>query len=108
MVVEMEVPNPSLELVPGMYATVTLKFDDRPRALAIPIEAVPPGGKNVLVVDAAHEVRERPVTLGLETPARYEVLAGLREGDLVMLGNPAQLPIGQKVEPRITAPLGHE
>jgi hypothetical protein len=36
------------------------------------------------------------------------VLGGLREGDLVMLGNPAQLPIGQKVEPHITAPLGHE
>ncbi|HEY7963685.1 MAG: efflux RND transporter periplasmic adaptor subunit [Steroidobacterales bacterium] len=108
MIVEMEVPNASLELVPGMYATVTLKTEERPHALAIPIEAVPPGGKSVLVVDAAHRVVERKVTLGLETPARYEVLSGLHEGDLVMIGNPGQVPLGEKVEPRLTAPLTHE
>jgi RND family efflux transporter MFP subunit len=108
MIAEMEVPNTSLEVVPGMYATVILKVDERPHALAIPIEALAPGGRSVLVVDAAHEVQERPVQLGLETPARYEVLAGLKEGDLVMLGNPAQLVPGQKVEPRITAPLARE
>jgi RND family efflux transporter MFP subunit len=108
MVVEMEVPNPSLELVPGMYATVTLKIEDRPHALAIPIEAVPSGGKRVLVVNSAHRLEERPVILGLETPARYEVLRGLNEGDLVMIGNPAQLAPGQKVEPRVSAPLARE
>jgi len=108
MIAEMEVPNASLELVPGMYATVTLKVAERPRALAIPLEAVPPGGSSVLIVNAAHRIEERPVTLGLETPARYEVLSGLEAGDLVMLGNPAQLPLGQKVEPRITEPLAHE
>lgn len=108
MVVEMEVPNPTLELVPGMYATVTLKFDERPQALAIPIEAVPAGGTSVLVVDAAHRVAQRPVTLGLETPGRYEVLSGLHEGEMVMIGNPAQVPVGDKVEPRLTAPLARE
>jgi len=108
MIAEMEVPNPSLELVPGMYATVTLKVDERPQALAIPIEAVPAGGNSVFLVNAAHEVEERPVKLGLETPARYEVLAGLREGDLVIIGNPPHLAAGQKVEPRITPPLARE
>ena len=108
MIVEMEVPNPTLELVPGMYANVTLKVDERPHALAISIEAVPPGGKTVLLVNRSHQVEERPVTLGLETPAKYEVLSGLNEGDLVMLGNPAQVVTGQKVEPRITAPLARQ
>ena len=105
MVVEMEVANPSLELVPGMYATVTLRVDNRPHALAIPIEAMPPGGKSVLLVNGSHSLEERAVTLGLETSARYEVLAGLNEGDLVMIGNPAQLTAGQRVEPRLSAPL---
>jgi RND family efflux transporter MFP subunit len=105
MVVEMEVANPSLELVPGMYATVTLRVDNRPHALAIPIEAVPPGGKSVLLVNGSHSLEERAVTLGLETSARYEVLAGLNEDDLVMIGNPAQLTAGQRVEPRLSAPL---
>jgi len=108
MVVEMEVPNPTLELVPGMYATVRLKIDERPHALAIPIEAVPAGGKNVLVVDAAHRVAERAVKLGLETPSRFEVLSGLHEGEMVMIGNPGQVPVGDRVEPRLTAPLALE
>ncbi len=105
MVVEMEVPNPTLELVPGMYANVTLKVDERAHALAIPVEAVPPGGKSVLLVNARHQVEERPVKLGIETPSKYEVLSGLKEGDLVMIGNPAQVSAGQKVEPHIIAPL---
>lgn len=105
MTVEMEVPNPAAELVAGMYAHVTLRVDKRLQALAIPVEAVPPGGKSVLVVSAAHQVEERPVTLGLETAAEYEVLAGLKQGELVMVGNPAQLAPGQKVEPHRTEPL---
>jgi RND family efflux transporter MFP subunit len=105
MIAEMEVANPTLELVPGMYATVTLRVDNHPHALAIPIEAVPAGGKSVFVVNGSHSLEERGVTLGLETSARYEVLAGLNEGDLVMIGNPAQLTAGQKVEPRLSAPL---
>jgi len=105
MTVEMEVPNPTLELVPGMYANVELKVDQRDRVLAIPVEAVSPGGKSVLVVNSANEVEQRPVTFGIETPSQYEVVSGLKEGDLVMLGNTAQVTPGQKVEPRITAPL---
>ena len=108
MLVEMEVPNPSLELVPGMYATVMLKVDERPHALAIPVEAVPPGGKSVFMVNGSHQVEERPVTLGIETATHYEVLAGLSEGDLVMIGNPAQLPAGRKVEPRVSASLAQQ
>jgi RND family efflux transporter MFP subunit len=105
MVVEMEVPNPTLELVPGMYANVELKVDQRDRVLAIPVEAVAPGGKSVLVVSSANQVEQRPVTFGIETASQYEVVSGLKEGDLVMLGNAAQVTPGQKVEPRITAPL---
>lgn len=105
MIAEMEVPNASLELVPGMYANVVLKVDERARVLAIPIEALPAGGKSVLLINAAHEVENRPVTLGLETPSRYEVLSGLKEGDLVVIGSPGQLVAGQKVEPRVTAAL---
>ncbi|HUJ72092.1 MAG TPA: efflux RND transporter periplasmic adaptor subunit [Verrucomicrobiae bacterium] len=99
MMTEIEVLNPSLEIVPGMYATVALKVEERQQALAIPIQTSASGGNTkVLLVNANHEIEERPVTLGLETPSRYEVVSGLREGDLVMMGNPAQLKPGQKVE----------
>ena len=108
MIAEMEVPNPSLELVPGMYASVVLKIDERPQALAIPIEALPAGGGSVLLVNPAGEIEERAVKLGLETQTRYEVQGGLKEGDLIVIGNRGQLTAGQKVEPRIAAPLARE
>ncbi|MDB6161015.1 MAG: Efflux transporter, family, subunit [Gammaproteobacteria bacterium] len=103
MIVEMEVPNPTLELVPGMYANVTLKVDQRANVLALPVEAVPLGSKSVLLVNTAHQDAARPAKLGIETPSEYEVLSGLTEGDLVMIGNPAQVTAGQKVEPQVTA-----
>jgi RND family efflux transporter MFP subunit len=108
MVVELEVPNPDAQLVPGMYATVTLRTDERPAALVIPVEALAGGGKQVLVVNAAHRLEARPVQLGLETPGSFEVVSGLAEGELVLIGNPGQLATGQRVEPRLTAPLVHE
>jgi RND family efflux transporter MFP subunit len=105
MITEMEVLNPNLEIIPGMYATIVLNVENRPHSLAIPIQISPSGGKTkVLVVNANHEIEERPVTLGLETSSRYEVISGLREGELVLMGNPAQLKPGQKVETKTTEP----
>jgi RND family efflux transporter MFP subunit len=102
MTTEIEVPNPSLKLVPGMYATVVLKVERRPDALAIPTEAVSAGQKSsVYVVNEQNRVEERPVTLGLETPSSYEVLTGLKEGDLVLIGSRSQVKPGQKVEPKL-------
>ena len=103
MTAEMEVENSNLALLPGMYATVILRAEERPHVMAIPIEAVPQGAKSVFVVDAKHEVAERVIRLGLETPSQYEVLDGLADGDLVMLGNPMQLRPGQKVVARLLA-----
>src|ERR1017187_10479673 len=40
MITEIEVSNPNLELMPGMYATVILKVAQRPQVLTVPVEAV--------------------------------------------------------------------
>ncbi len=109
MITEIEVPNPKLELVPGMYATVVLQLEKRPQALAIPTEAVAGGIKNtVYVVSPNHEIEERTVTVGLETPDKYEVLSGLNEGDLVVVGNRTRFQPGQKVEPKTSEFLSME
>ena len=101
MTAEVEVPNPNLELVPGMYATVTLKADKHPQALSIPIEAVPPGNTStVYVVNSNNEIEERQVTFGIDTPTKFEVLAGLKEGERVLLGSRSRVKLGQKVEPK--------
>jgi RND family efflux transporter MFP subunit len=109
MITEIEVPNPKLELVPGMYATVVLKVERRPQALAVPTEAISSSKKpSVYVVNRDQEIEERPVTLGLETPSKYEVLAGLQEGDLVMIGSRSQVKPGQKVEVKLIGPLAQQ
>jgi RND family efflux transporter MFP subunit len=102
MTTEIEVPNQNLALMPGMYATVILKVENRQQALAVPIEAVS-GGKTptVDVVNQDNQIEVRPVKLGLETPDDYEVLSGLHEGDLVVVGNLAGFQAGQKVEPKL-------
>ncbi|MGH8259523.1 MAG: efflux RND transporter periplasmic adaptor subunit [Steroidobacteraceae bacterium] len=101
MTVEVDMDNPGLSIVPGMYATVTLRVADRPAALAVPIAAVPSGSASVLVVDAGHKIERRAVTLGIETPTRYEIRSGLRDGDLVVIGDTAQLVPGETVDPQL-------
>jgi RND family efflux transporter MFP subunit len=108
MTAEIEVDNRSLELVPGMYATVILKIDQRPHAVAVPVEAVPSGAKSVLIVNGAHELEERAIKVGLETPTKYEILSGLSAGDLVVVGNSGQLHAGEKIEPKITQSLARQ
>ncbi len=109
MITEIEVPNPNLELVPGMYATVALKVEKHSGVLAVPIEAVS-GGKApvVLAVNRDHQIERRSVKLGLETPDKYEVLSGLNEGDLVIIGNRAAYQSGQKVEPKLVERSLHD
>lgn len=101
MTAEMEVENPKLTLIPGMYATVVLKTDQRTNAVAVPTEAITAGKSTVYVVNQNNEVEQRTVTLGLETPTKYEVLSGVKEGDLVLIGDASQIKPGEKVEPRL-------
>jgi len=102
MITEIEVPNPNLELMPGMYATVVLKVEKHLQALAVPTEAVA-GEKTptVYVVNQVNQIEEHSVKLGLETADKYEILSGLHEGDLVVIGNRSGFQAGQKVEPKL-------
>jgi RND family efflux transporter MFP subunit len=100
MTTELEVKNPNLEIVPGMYAVVVLKVQRRSQVLAIPTQAVESKEKSTVeVVNESNQIEERAVTLGLETPNRYEVTSGLKEGDKVMIGSHTQVHAGEKVEP---------
>jgi RND family efflux transporter MFP subunit len=108
METEVDVPNPKLILIPGMYAEVDLTMDHRAAALAIPVSAVDPdtesqsGSKTgrVLVVTADNRIEPRKVALGMETANHVEIQSGLQAGDLVVIGNRASLQPGQHVKPK--------
>jgi len=102
METEVDVPNQNLTLVPGMYAEANLTLDHREKALAIPLMAVSTKAdkSSVFVVTPENKVEEREVKLGLQTANRTEVLAGLHDGDLVVVGNRSQIQQGLKVTPK--------
>jgi len=101
---EVDVPNPSLVLIPGMYAEVDLTLEKRNRALTVPIPAVDlssdESSGQVTVITPENRVEIRKVNLGLQTAANIEIRSGLREGDLVVTSNRASLRAGQEVRPR--------
>ena len=104
MITEIEVPNPKLEIDPGMYATVALNVENHSNTLAIPTQAVIVGATpSVYIVNSNGEIEQRPIQVGLETSDEYEVLSGLQEGDLVVIGNHSEIQSGQKVEPKLSA-----
>jgi RND family efflux transporter MFP subunit len=101
---EIDVPNPQLELVPGMYAEASISLEQRKDVVALPLQALNRQGGQATVfrVGPDSTIEERRVTLGMETPTQIEVLSGLQAGDLVVVSGQSQLRPGQKVEPRIT------
>jgi RND family efflux transporter MFP subunit len=104
MQVEIDVPNETYKLQPGMYASVGLQTRSSPDALTIPIQAVQhhDGTSSVLVVDQQNRVQSREIQTGLEDPNRVEVVSGLSEGERVVVGNFGSFQPGQVVEPKVT------
>jgi hypothetical protein len=58
----------------------------------------------VLVVNGGR-IERRDVRLGLETPDRIEIVNGLADGDMVVVGNRSQLRPGMPVTPKLDASL---
>jgi RND family efflux transporter MFP subunit len=96
---EVDVQNPSLTLIPGMYAEVNLHIAESRHALAVPLDAVDrsTSAARAFVVGSQGMIRVVPVTLGLETDQNVEILSGLQEGDIVVAGRHAGLRDGQTV-----------
>jgi len=103
MRVEVDVENPTLELVPGMYATASIVLDSASDAVIVPVEALDHSEikPQVFVIDSNQKVEVRAVTTGLETSDRVQIKNGISSGDLVVTGNRAQLKPGLVVTPRV-------
>ena len=102
---EVDVPNPSHVLMPGLYAEATLTLERRDHALVLPLQAVDQAGDRgaILLVDPNHCLRQRRIGLGLRSATLVEVTSGLNEGDLVVRSDRSGLRAGLEVVPRIVA-----
>jgi RND family efflux transporter MFP subunit len=109
MKTEVDVPNASLILVPGMYAQVDLVTSDRKNVLTIPVEAIDGSGNGarVFTVQPSGTIQIVPVQLGIENSRRIEVRSGdLKDGDRVVVGSRAGLKEGARVESKVITPPG--
>ena len=107
MQVEIDVPNSTDHLQPGMYADVTLLSGRQANVLTIPISALQRGqsSSTVLMVDSQNRVQKREVRTGLEDSNKVEIVSGLSEGDRVIIGNLVSYREGQLVQPKASPPL---
>jgi len=97
---EVDVENPTLVLIPGMYAEVNLTLDHQAQALCVPVAAMDSG--TVTKVGPDNRVATIKVRTGLETSNLVEILSGISDGDLVVIGNRSSLQAGQEVKPKLT------
>jgi RND family efflux transporter MFP subunit len=96
---EVDVQNPTLTLIPGMYAEVNLHIAESHGALTVPLDAVDrstAAARAYVVTEGVIHIV--PVTVGLETDQNVEILSGLKEGDVVVAGRHAGLRDGQTVQ----------
>ena len=100
---EVDVPNPSHVIIPGIYAEATLMLDRKSNALVVPLQAVNQSGTQatILLVDQNDRLQERQVKLGLETASDAEVISGLNEGDQVVVSDRSGLKDGLRVKPQL-------
>ncbi len=99
--VEVDVPNPDGDLLPGMYLQVRFQLDGPSDIVRIPGAAVitrADGGK-VAVLDSQNTLHYRAVKLGRDYGAQIEVVGGLSGGETVVLRPGDDMADGTVVEP---------
>ncbi|MEQ9472036.1 MAG: efflux RND transporter periplasmic adaptor subunit [Roseitalea porphyridii] len=98
--VRVEVENPGLRLLPGMYVRARLPRGVIPDALLVPEDAVVhKGGVNaeLVVVNSEGRAKRRDVVLGEAIAGRFEVTSGLKAGEVIVIRGQDRLQDGMMV-----------
>jgi len=99
MLAEIELPNPKLELRPGMYAIVKIGIERKEDALLVPVEALVTeraGASVFAVVDA--KAKKIPVKTGFNDGSNVEIVSGLKPDQPLILVGKRPLSDGQAVK----------
>ena len=112
--IRIQIRNPRGELKPDMYANVSF---ERPlgKRLAVPAAAVLyTGPRRIVFVDTGEgRLRPQPVELGVRADEFYEVLSGLKAGDVVVTSGNFLIAAESRIRSAATqwegeAPTSHE
>ena len=99
MLAEIELPNPKLELRPGMYATVKIGIERKEDVLLVPVEAlvVERAGAFVFTI-VDNKAGKTPVKTGFNDGVNVEIVSGVRPDQPVILVGKRSLSDGQPVK----------
>ncbi len=96
--IEVEIPNPTSRLKPGMYARVGITLDTLEDALVVPASSlVDLGGRRGVFVPLGGSAVFRMVQVGTEQQDIVEVLGGLTEGTEVITTGSGSLRDGDRI-----------
>ena len=103
LLVEVDVDNPTGQLLPGAYMSVHLKLPEQVRSVTIPANTLlfRSEGLNVGMVKNSH-VALTPVKIGRDYGATVEVLSGLQPADAIIVDPSDSLINGAEVQVRAT------
>jgi membrane fusion protein, heavy metal efflux system len=86
VLVRSEIDDPKRELRSGMFANFVIRTGDPMRSVAVPVDGVVREGDGTMTVWVTADRRRftmRPVKVGLLRDGYYQILDGLRSGELV-------------------------
>lgn len=99
MLVEADLPNPSLELRPGMYAQIRLGVEEHLDALRIPAGALVMEKANAFAFAVEGGLaRKKALRIGFNDGALVEVLSGLSGTETLVVPGKLALADGQSVQ----------
>ena len=94
------VDNDKLELLPNTNVGVTILLQKRTNVLAVSRAAVVVDGTHRIVFQVdGNRLREKFITVGIASPAKYEVTSGLSDGDRVALSGDTTLTADMEIRP---------
>lgn len=80
------VRNSDPSLIPGAFATITIRLSEKPNALMLPAQAVLPQARGKRAIRYNNGKTEFvDIVTGARTTDRVEVLSGLKAGDTILL-----------------------
>lgn len=116
---QVDIPNPTHELQPGLYITLTLSIPRPAPVVSVPNDCLifDQAGTQVAVLEPdgagggagggdRFTVRMRPVSIVRQMDTQLELKSGLTGGEMVVVGPPASLRDGDPATPRKEAKAG--
>jgi membrane fusion protein (multidrug efflux system) len=98
--VEVELPNPTDEMRPGMFGRGSIVVDVRPHVPIVPVVATQISNDQTFVfVMHGDKVERRQIHTGVDLGDRLEVTDGLREGDEIVVAGIDNLADGMVIRP---------